>query len=90
MSILREVAARNLQELREAREGLVDGWIVRCYGLAISFADGAPRACRVDQATRFTREMAQTMAAGMGEAVHIREAIESAIERLEKFLAQQG
>lgn len=88
--ILREVAARNLQELRAAQEGLGDGWIVRCYGLAISFADGAPCACRVDQATRFTREMAAAMATPNGQAVHIREAIEASINRLEKFLAQQG
>ena len=90
MSILREVAARNLQELREAREGLVDAWIVRCHGLAMSFADGAPCACRVDQATRFTLEMDAAMAAPYGQVVHVREAIESAINRLEKFLAQQG
>ena len=86
MAILREVAARNLQELREAREGLGDGWIVR-RGVYLDFADGAPRACRADQATRFTREVAQTLAAG-GEVVHIREAVDSAINRLEKFLAQ--
>ena len=86
MSILREVASRNLQELREALEGLGDAWIVRCHGLAMSFADGAPSACRVDQATRFTREVAQALATG-GEAIHVREAIDSAIERLEKFLA---
>ena len=89
MAILHEVAARNLRELREAREGLGDGWIVRRYGLALSFADGAPRACRADEASRFTREMAQTLATG-GEVVHVREAIESAINRLENFLAQQG
>ena len=90
MSILQEVAARNLQELLAAREGMGEVWIVRCHGLAMSFADGAPRACRVDQATRFTREMAESLAAGMGEAIHVREAIEAAINRLEKFLAQQG
>ena len=87
MAILREVAVRNLQELREAREGLVDGWIVRRHGLALCFADGAPRACRADEATRFTREVAQTLAAG-GDAIRIREAVESAINRLEKFLAK--
>ena len=86
MAILREVASRNLQDLREALEGLGDGWIVRRYGLALSFVDGAPCACRADQATRYTRETAEAL----GEAVHIREAIEAAIERLEKFLAQQG
>ena len=86
---LRDIVSRNLWELREAREGLGDGWIVRRHGLALSFADGAPRACRADQATRYTREMAQTLATG-GEVVHVREAIESAINRLEGFLAQQG
>ena len=90
MAILHEVAARNLQDLRAALEGLDDAWIVRRYGLSLSFADGAPRACRADQATRFTREMAQTLAAPNGQVVNIREAIEAAIERLEKFLAQQG
>ena len=84
MAILQDVASRNLQELREAREGLDDGWIVRRHGLALSFADGAPRACRVDQATRYTREAAEAL----GEAVRIREAIDSAINRLEGFLAQ--
>ena len=88
MSILREVASRNLQDLREAREGLEDAWIVRCHGLAMSFADGAPCVCRVDQATRFTLEMDAAMAAPYGQVVHVREAIESAIDRLEKFLAQ--
>ena len=68
--------------------GLGDGWIVRYHGLAVSFADGAPRACRADQATRFTLVDAGAMAAPNGQVVHIREAIESAINRLEKFLAQ--
>ena len=87
MAILQNIVARNLRELLAAREGLDDGWIVRCGGVFLSFADGTPRACRVDQASRFTRAEAEARAAGMGEAVQAREAIEAATNRLEKFLA---